>query len=157
MILLLLLSVTNLHMGHYLIRRYRHSRLEGTASKTALAAKASAQLPRLARHLVLTQLEEEPSTTAKARTTSLEASRQNLGSMTRADSGACTAPACKAATMDLLEETGTKLLFQMTRLTSAFAALQHALEDAAVIMGVYDYINGSSGMDSLFGWAPAAD
>jgi hypothetical protein len=70
--------------------------------------------------------------------------------MTRAALEACTAPACKADTMDLLEETDTKLFFQMMRLALAIAVLRYVLEDAAVIIGVYDYKNDSSGTDSLW-------
>jgi hypothetical protein len=52
--------------------------------------------------------------------------------------------------MDLLEETDTKLFFQMMRLALAIAVLRYVLEDAAVIIGVYDYKNDSSGTDSLW-------
>jgi hypothetical protein len=52
--------------------------------------------------------------------------------------------------MDLLEETDTELFFQMMRLALAIAVLRYALEDAAVIFGVFDYTNDSSGMDSLW-------
>lgn len=52
--------------------------------------------------------------------------------------------------MDLLEETDTKLFPEVMRLTFAIAVLQYALEDAAVIIGVYDYRNDSSGMNSLW-------
>lgn len=52
--------------------------------------------------------------------------------------------------MDLLGGTDIKLFSQVMRLTLAIAVLQYAIRDAAIIIGVYDYKNDSSGMDSLW-------